>query len=361
MSPSRQTRLAQPGVYAPARTRKRRGPGRTRERELRGKSRERHPRVAAPSAEACFYSQHRPSPRYESRQTPIYAMAPPDIKTQSTPCPQRVEMVSPPATWRLDPSPLAVLAGNSRPHRNGQTRPRPNVVPPQSIAGPQFTAILALVIRTRPHCREGGDGRINGRHRAPVCSLSFPEFFGSFPFNSSFLLSRGFHCIRTGLRDGIEGWCAALQCAGCLLSDDLHDSSIPPDDKSRRLPDSAFPLLEPHLYETHWNPPHHAKMLPPALLGLLAAILPLTAAKPIIEMRQDGACTVLIGSCNDQSIELVLTECACACLQNSCALVGLPSLETLGRFAKVCRLGGAITRRGHRLRGRIWAGSSRSA
>lgn len=53
------------------------------------------------------------------------------------------------------------------------------------------------------------------------------------------------------------------------------------------------------------------------------------AAVPIVEVRQDGACTVLIGSCNNQNIELDLTECACACLQNSCEMVGSPSQPEL--------------------------------
>ena len=65
-------------------------------------------------------------------------------------------------------------------------------------------------------------------------------------------------------------------------------------------------------------------MLSPVLLSLLAMMLAHATAKPIVEVRQDGACTVLIGSCNDQNIELDLTECACACLQNSCELVWAP-------------------------------------
>ncbi|KAL2104488.1 hypothetical protein VUR80DRAFT_395 [Thermomyces stellatus] len=63
-------------------------------------------------------------------------------------------------------------------------------------------------------------------------------------------------------------------------------------------------------------------MLPPALLGLTAMIFAHATAIPLLQVRQDGACTVLIGSCNDQNIELDLTECACACLQNSCELIG---------------------------------------
>lgn len=59
-------------------------------------------------------------------------------------------------------------------------------------------------------------------------------------------------------------------------------------------------------------------MLRPALLGLLAMMLTHAAAVPIVELRQDGACTVTIGSCNGEDIELVLRECACTCLQASC-------------------------------------------
>ena len=69
-------------------------------------------------------------------------------------------------------------------------------------------------------------------------------------------------------------------------------------------------------------------MLPLPALGLLAAMLTRAAAIPLVEIRQDGACSVIIGSCNGQNIELELTDCACACLQNSCALVGPP----LGRY-----------------------------
>lgn len=105
-------------------------------------------------------------------------------------------------------------------------------------------------------------------------------------------------------------------------------------------------------------------MLPPALLGLTAMIFAHATAIPLLQVRQDGACTVLIGSCNDQNIELDLTECACACLQNSCELVhgpcASPSLRTI-RANALYRLGVAITRRGLRSRGTYWAVPSRIA
>lgn len=69
-------------------------------------------------------------------------------------------------------------------------------------------------------------------------------------------------------------------------------------------------------------------MIPPTLFGLMAVMLAHAAAKPIVEVRQDGACTVLIGSCNDQNIELDLTECACACLHNSCEVVRSPHFSS---------------------------------
>ncbi|MBE3043297.1 hypothetical protein IMZ48_12145 [Candidatus Bathyarchaeota archaeon] len=104
-------------------------------------------------------------------------------------------------------------------------------------------------------------------------------------------------------------------------------------------------------------------MLPPTLLGLLATVLPLAAAGPLLEMRQEGACTVLVGTCNGQSIELDLTECACACLQNSCALVGSPGdgWTCWDVVLRWCRLTDVTTRRGRRSRGRIWGVRSRTA
>ena len=59
------------------------------------------------------------------------------------------------------------------------------------------------------------------------------------------------------------------------------------------------------------------------LLGLLAATLSAAAAKPV-EARQAAACTVTVGSCTGAPVELDLTECACACLQNSCDVVTSP-------------------------------------
>ncbi|SPO03274.1 uncharacterized protein DNG_05956 [Cephalotrichum gorgonifer] len=45
-------------------------------------------------------------------------------------------------------------------------------------------------------------------------------------------------------------------------------------------------------------------------------------AEPDPEPRQDAFCTVVVGSCNEQPIELGLTECACACVQASCDEAG---------------------------------------
>ncbi|CAI4215662.1 unnamed protein product [Parascedosporium putredinis] len=63
--------------------------------------------------------------------------------------------------------------------------------------------------------------------------------------------------------------------------------------------------------------------LPLSLAGLVAVMLTQVAASPLLSAaaarRQSAGCTVTIGACpNGSLIELELTECACACLANSC-------------------------------------------
>ncbi|PKS07155.1 hypothetical protein jhhlp_005755 [Lomentospora prolificans] len=64
--------------------------------------------------------------------------------------------------------------------------------------------------------------------------------------------------------------------------------------------------------------------LPLSIVGLVAVMLPQVAASPINSApRQSAGCTVTIGACpNGSLIELELTDCACACLENSCDEIG---------------------------------------